>query len=246
MPLPESSIAPISCWAEIAGGAAGLSAGARGLGAASVVMLCRLTYRRPDELACRTQEDDSSVTAYDAHRARLRWPELDSWPATARSRRSARTFRGRAEAEAQAGAHASQEQAMNNTTDKNDKGIDRRDFFRAAGAGLTAAGRGAESGRTGARAVQDRQGSARPHRVVHLADSFDFQEPPRCGGGGRGGAGWQRRRAPERQPRRRALAPRAGGATAAPARRAATGRGTGSRAGRAAVADQRRLVDRSR
>ena len=28
---------------------------------------------------------------------------------------------------------------MNNTTDKNDKGIDRRDFFRAAGAGLTAA-----------------------------------------------------------------------------------------------------------
>ena len=179
-------------------------------------MLCRLTYRRPDELACRTQEDDSSVTAYDAHRARLRWPELDSWPATARSRRSARTFRGRAEAEAQAGAHASQEQAMNNTTDKNDKGIDRRDFFRAAGAGLTAAGRGAESGRAGARAIQDRQGSARPHRVVHLADSFDFQDARRRGGGG--GGGGPRRGARRRRRQRRRAGAQAGARHRAPAR----------------------------
>ena len=200
----------------------GLSAGARGLGAASVVMLCRLTYRRPDELACRTQEDDSSVTAYDPHRARLRWPELDSWPATARSRR--RTFRAarrrrRRQRPRQSGRSDEQH------TDKNDKGIDRRDFFRAAGAGLTAAGLVLSPAE---QALADNSrptkiGSPASRRAVGRFGSIFKSRPPGAGGGGRGGAG------------RGNAAPGAGGAAAAPgagAGAAPQGAGAGAAAGR--------------
>ena len=80
---------------EMAGGgaAAGLSAGTAGLADASLVMICRLTYWRPDELICRTQPD-SSVRAYDAHVPAFAGRRLNSWPAPARSRRSARAFQG--------------------------------------------------------------------------------------------------------------------------------------------------------
>ena len=244
MPLPESSIAPISCWAEIAGGAAGLSAGDSGPGAASVVMLCRLTYRWPDGLVCRTRKDGSSVTAYDAHRARLRWPELDSWPATARSRRSARSFRGPRGGGGAGGAHAQSGRSDEQHLRQERQGHRSPRLLSRGGGRVDGGDRRAESGGARARAVPHRQGSSRPDRVVHLADPFDFQESTR-----------RRPRRPRRRPRRN------GGAGWHRARRRhsdtgtgngngtgtgnGTGRGTSGRSGRAAVAVQWRLDARA-
>ena len=111
--------------------------------------------------------------------------------------------------------------------DKN-SGLDRRGFFKTAGAGLSAAGlvlTGNEAGgrRRGAGRRVDREGQAGPHRVLHAAHPIDFQVARRGGkGAGAGRERWTRRRrvpgcaAPPRARRRppRARRRRAGGAGA--------------------------------
>ena len=72
MPLPESSIAPIRCCVRDRRRCRGRLVGGSGrTPGASVVILCRLTYRRPDELACRTDRRRLVRNReYDAHRGR--------------------------------------------------------------------------------------------------------------------------------------------------------------------------------
>ena len=199
MPFPESSIAPIRCWVEIAGGAAaGLSAGAGGLTGASVVMLCRLTYRRPDGLSCRTEK-----RRLVRNRNMIRTVDADTRPC-------------------QPGTSDEQDDRQGQQRHRSPR------FLSRGGRRIDGGDRRAESGGTGARAVPHRQGSSRPHRVVHVADPFDFQEPPgrrprrrwrwdggcagwhraRRGGAGAsgGGAGRHRRRPPRSRSGRRPMA----------------------------------------
>ena len=104
---------------------------------------------------------------------------------------------------------------MNNTTDKDKTGIDRRDFFRAAGAGLTAAGLVLSPAEQAlAQFKTDKDRLARIASCT-LADSIDFQEPP----------AWCRR---SRTRRRRPWQCRAGRRRA---RRRAAGAGAGAAAG---------------
>ena len=114
---------------------------------------------------------------------------------------------------------------MNNTTDQDKTGIDRRDFFRAAGAGLTAAGL-VLSPAEQALAGQFKTDKDRLARIAACSWPIRYifkNRPPGAGGGGRGGAG------------RGNAAPGAGGAVAAPgagAGAAPQGAGAGAAAGR--------------
>jgi len=106
---------------------------------------------------------------------------------------------------------------MNNTTDQDKTGIDRRDFFRAAGAGLTAAGL-VLSPAEQALAGQFKTDKDRLARIAACSWPIRYifkNRPPGAGGGGRGGAGGN-------------AAPGAGGAVAAPG----AGAGAGAAAGR--------------
>jgi sugar phosphate isomerase/epimerase len=79
---------------------------------------------------------------------------------------------------------------MNNTIDREGKGIDRRDFFRAAGAGLTAAGLVLNP--TEEALAQFKTDQDRLARIASCSWPIRYifkNRPPGAGGGGRGGAG---------------------------------------------------------